>query len=88
MPEAVFNIEGRAWVKRCKMREGPSPVFHAWRRGPYGPGTSRVFRDARKLVGWFGFVEQDRQMYEELTAWLREWDEEFDPMGLVCDVSD
>ena len=40
-----------------------------------------MFRDARKLVGWFGFVEQDRQMYEELTAWLREWDEEF-----VCDV--
>ena len=76
MPEAVFSARERGvWIKRCKQREGPKYVFHAWLRGPHGPGTSRIFRDVGEMVVWFDFVPLDRQLFNELEEWLREWEE-------------
>jgi len=45
MKTELFDIPGALRIERIRPREGPSPVFNAWK-----PGTSQAFTDRKKLL--------------------------------------
>ena len=42
-----FEIPGSLWIERSLRREGPSPVFVAWK-----PHTSRLFYEKKPLLAF------------------------------------
>ena len=64
MKDAVFHRPGSLFVQRSLQREGPSPVFIAWK-----PHSSRLFYERSpllKFVGWPASTPTGR----ELRDWL------------------
>ena len=45
MKSQLFDVQGSLRVERMEQREGPSPIYVAWK-----PGTSQVFQDRKPLL--------------------------------------
>ena len=63
-----FKVPGSLWIERQIRREGPSPVFIAWK-----PGTSQSFFDRKALLRFAAWPKSTPTG----TA-LREWLDSFD----------
>lgn len=63
-----FEIPGSLWIERSLRREGPSPVYVAWR-----PHTSRLFYDQKPLLKFCKWPASTQSGIA-----LREWLSTFD----------
>lgn len=70
MRPARFSKPGSLFIERQLPREGPSPVFIAWR-----PNTSQGFTDEKALLK-FAAWPKSTPTGLELRQWLRSFDDE------------
>ena len=68
MKRAQFFKPGSILIERQVPREGPSPVFVAWR-----PSSSQTFTDEKELLK-FAAWPQSTPTGVELREWLRSFD--------------
>lgn len=71
MPDR-FEIPGSLWIERSLRREGPSPVFVAWK-----PHTSRLFYEKKPLLR---FCQWPASTTSGVA--LREWLSGFDDVAI------
>jgi len=73
MKPAQFHVPGSLWVERSLRKEGPSPVYVAWR-----PHTSRLFYEVGPLLK-FCLWPKSTPTGQAFRDWLSSFEEEEAP---------
>lgn len=68
-----FQIPGALIIERQRRREGPSPVWVAWK-----PHTSRLFTDVKQLLR-FAAWPKSTPTGERLREWISSFDQTTEP---------
>lgn len=78
MKRALFDRPG-LWIERITPREGPSPVWNAWR-----PNRSQAFTDTKKLLK-FAAWPRSTPTGQELREWIKSF-EDVAPTEATLDI--
>ena len=80
MPDQ-FEIPGSLWIERSRRKDGPSPVYVAWR-----PHTSQLFYEKKPLLKFCKWPAST-QSGQDLRKWLDSFEDvmpaEAEPLSIT-----